>query len=76
MIADLEAHLVNLGDVLPGHEVLFVVHPAVGDEKSSLEPQVLEQRRDECSMGLHCVVEAQHDPLLAPLPVRAFFHSR
>ena len=65
MVADLEAHLMNLGDVLPGHEVLRVVHPAVCDVESGVETEVLEKRRDERSMGFDRVVKGKDDALRA-----------
>ena len=65
MVADLEAHLMNLGDVLPGHKVLSVVHPAVGDVEGGVETQFLEQRRDERSMGFDRVVKGEDDALRA-----------
>lgn len=64
VVADLEAHLVKLRDLPPAHEVLAVVHPAVGDEKRSAKTEFLEYWRDERAMRAHCVVESQHNEFL------------
>ncbi len=61
MVADLKAHRVQLGDVLPGHEVSGVLHPAMGDEECGVEAEVLEVRTDKGSMRLDGVVEGEDD---------------
>ena len=47
VIAGLESHRVQFGDLLPRHEIRAVRHPAVRDEERGVESQLLQQRPHE-----------------------------
>jgi hypothetical protein len=63
MIPDLESHGVDLADIAPRHEVVGVRHPAMGHEKCSAEPELLQERSDEGAVRLHRIVEGEHHQL-------------
>src|SRR5262249_36593797 len=62
VVADLEAVLVQLRDLLPGHVVAFVGGEveALGDEERRAESVLLEQRTCDRKVRLAGVVESQH----------------
>ena len=64
VVADLEAHLLDFGNLLPTHEISPVVHPLVRDEKCRAETQLFEQWRDKSAMRLDRVVEGEHHQLV------------
>src|SRR5262249_43732688 len=61
VVADLEAHAMDLRDVVPGHEIIAVRHPLVRNEEGGVEAQILQVRRNKCTMGFNCVVESEDD---------------
>ncbi len=61
VVTDFEAHAMNVGDVLPGHEVVGIVHPQLGDEEGGTETVFLEQGCYEIAVGLYGVVESEDD---------------
>ena len=50
MISNLETHLVNFRNVLPGHEIGRIIHPLVSDKKSSAEAEFFQKRGHEGAM--------------------------
>ena len=62
MVADLKAHLGDLGDLLPRHEVLLVAHPAMRHEECGREAELPQQGSNEVPVGLDRVVEGEDDP--------------
>ena len=64
VIANLEAHLMDLANFLPSHEIGPVVHPSVRDEKRRAETKLFQQRRDKSAMRFHRVIESEHYQLV------------
>ena len=63
VIANLESHLVDLGDLQPGHEILAVVHPTMRHKEGGLKSQLFEQGSDKGAVRFHGVIEREHDRL-------------
>lgn len=63
VIADFKSAVMELLDLLPGHEVLLVLGKTkpLGDEESRPEPMLLEQRSDEGCVAGDRIVEGQND---------------
>jgi hypothetical protein len=61
VVGDLEAGLVELADLLPGEIEALALQEAqaLGDEKRGTEAELLQDRRDECVIGLVSVIERQ-----------------
>src|SRR5437764_578297 len=60
MVADLKAHLLDLGDLVPRHKIRLVIHPPVRDKECRAEAQFFEQRRYKGAVRLHRVIKAKH----------------
>ena len=65
MIANFEAHAMNVSNFLPAHEVGGVGHPAMGYEERGAESQLLQQWGNKGSMRFDCVVESQDHNFVA-----------
>jgi hypothetical protein len=49
VIADLKTHFVNFRNLLPGHKIFGIVHPALGHKEGSSETEFLEEGPHEGS---------------------------
>ena len=60
VVSDLEPHFCDLGDLVPRHEVLAVVHPSMGDEECRGKAQIRQVRRNEVPVRRDGVIKCQH----------------
>ena len=63
VVADLESHLVQAGDLVPGHVAGLVRRKVetLGDEECPAKAELLQPRRDVGCMGLGAVVKGEDD---------------
>ena len=66
MVPDLKPHPVELGHILPVHEIGRIVHPGMGYEKRSAESFFFQEGCYVVQVGLYRIVKGQHHDLLAP----------